>query len=382
MQWDESVLPYFTAVFGHEGLARLSRVLCRPPLRNSFRVNLNRASREEVVKALAGQDENEFSEKSAWSNHAELPDVLIHQGTGPHAVDYEDTQGKEVIISRRAAEAVLRGADVFVPGVMACSLDMHEGDLVAVSIAMELPGSAGYITRGSIIDAALPAASSLYVGKGIAQLSRQYMFKAQSGIGVKMTARVYDLQPCHGLLPGQGMLQNLPSAVVAHVLAPPPGSRVLDMCASPGGKSTHLAQLMNDQGQVIALDRTHAKAQQIRNLAAELGLSCIQAFKLDATTALQQQTTPEAAVANVENTVSDAAQDATTALQRQDTPQAAVARVDDVVSDESQDATGALQQQDTAAQAAVAHLDSTTLDVPQSQINQKSKLRQERKAKV
>ena len=61
------------------------------------------------------------------------------------------------------------------------------------------------------------------------------MFKAQSGIGVKMTARVYDLQPCHDLLPGQGMLQNLPSAVVAHVLAPPPGSHVLDMCASPGG---------------------------------------------------------------------------------------------------------------------------------------------------
>lgn len=30
------------------------------------------------------------------------------------------------------------------------------------------------------------------------------------------------------------------------------------------GKSTHLAQLMRDQGRVIALDRTHAKAQQIR----------------------------------------------------------------------------------------------------------------------
>ena len=46
VQWDESVLPYFTAAFGQEGLARLSRVLCRPPLRNSFRVNINRASRE------------------------------------------------------------------------------------------------------------------------------------------------------------------------------------------------------------------------------------------------------------------------------------------------------------------------------------------------
>ncbi len=61
------------------------------------------------------------------------------------------------------------------------------------------------------------------------------MFKETSGIGVEMTDRVFRLQPCHGMLPGLGMLQNLPSAVVAHVLAPVPGSQVLDMCASPGG---------------------------------------------------------------------------------------------------------------------------------------------------
>ena len=72
-------------------------------------------------------------------------------------------------------------------------------------------------------------------GKGIAGFSRQDMFKQPSGVGVHMTQRVFCLEPCHGLLPGLGMLQNLPSAVVAHVLGPAPGSRVLDMCASPGG---------------------------------------------------------------------------------------------------------------------------------------------------
>lgn len=101
-------------------------------------------------------------------------------------------------------------------------------------------------------------------GLGVAQLSRQDMFKADKGVGVEMTDRVFRLAPCHRLPPGIGMLQNLPSAVVAHVLNPPAGAVVLDMCASPGGKSTHLAQLMSDQGTVIALDRSHAKAQQIR----------------------------------------------------------------------------------------------------------------------
>lgn len=35
--------------------------------------------------------------------------------------------------------------------------------------------------------------------------------------------------------------------VVSHVLNPQPGERILDMCAAPGGKTTHLATLMHDQ---------------------------------------------------------------------------------------------------------------------------------------
>jgi hypothetical protein len=58
------------------------------------------------------------------------------------------------------------------------------------------------------------------------------------------------------------MLQNLPSVVAALALRPAPGSRVLDMCAAPGGKTTLLAQLMGDKGSVIALDRTHSKVRQ------------------------------------------------------------------------------------------------------------------------
>jgi protein-L-isoaspartate O-methyltransferase len=62
-----------------------------------------------------------------------------------------------------------------------------------------------------------------------------------------------------GLLRGEVLLQALPCVVAAQVLDPQPGSRVLDLCASPGGKTSMLAQWMGDQGQVVALDRTHAK---------------------------------------------------------------------------------------------------------------------------
>lgn len=62
-------------------------------------------------------------------------------------------------------------------------------------------------------------------------------------------------------LEGKVMLQNLPSVVAALALDPAPGSRVIDMCAAPGGKTTMLAQIMGDRGEVIALDRSHAKVR-------------------------------------------------------------------------------------------------------------------------
>ncbi len=57
------------------------------------------------------------------------------------------------------------------------------------------------------------------------------------------------------------MLQNLASIAAALALAPQPGARVLDMCAAPGGKTTLVAQLMGDSGEVVALDRSHAKVR-------------------------------------------------------------------------------------------------------------------------
>ena len=64
-----------------------------------------------------------------------------------------------------------------------------------------------------------------------------------------------------GVLPGEVMLQSLASYVAALALGPVPGCRVLDMCAAPGGKTTALAQLMGDRGEVIALDRSHRKVR-------------------------------------------------------------------------------------------------------------------------
>ena len=44
-----------------------------------------------------------------------------------------------------------------------------------------------------------------------------------------------------------GILQNFPSMACVRALDPKPGENVLDMCAAPGNKTTHIATLMNDE---------------------------------------------------------------------------------------------------------------------------------------
>lgn len=62
--------------------------------------------------------------------------------------------------------------------------------------------------------------------------------------------------------------QSRASQLVAHALDPQPGERVLDMCAAPGGKTTHLAARMSCEGEVVAVELHEHRAESVRQLAA------------------------------------------------------------------------------------------------------------------
>ena len=70
-------------------------------------------------------------------------------------------------------------------------------------------------------------------------------------------------------------IQDEASQCVAHLLAPKPNDRVLDACAAPGTKTTHMAQLMQDKGEIIALDLHEHRVELIRKGAERLKLSII-----------------------------------------------------------------------------------------------------------
>lgn len=65
-----------------------------------------------------------------------LPGVIQLQGVGPRNVQSsEDLVLKEVLISRKTAESVLRGASVFAPGVLAASHGLMTDDLVSIYVS-------------------------------------------------------------------------------------------------------------------------------------------------------------------------------------------------------------------------------------------------------
>lgn len=77
-------------------------------------------------------------------------------------------------------------------------------------------------------------------------------------------------------------IQDESSMLPAHALQLKQGLSVLDMCAAPGGKTTHIAQLMGDTGNVIALDLHPHKVKLIRENAERLGLTTIEPLVGDA----------------------------------------------------------------------------------------------------
>jgi len=82
---------------------------------------------------------------------------------------------------------------------------------------------------------------------------------------------------------GLFMPQSRAAMAVGRLLAPHPGERVLDLCAAPGGKTTHLAALMEDRGRIVAVERHRGRAQALERTARRMGATCVEIRTADAT---------------------------------------------------------------------------------------------------
>ena len=67
-------------------------------------------------------------------------------------------------------------------------------------------------------------------------------------------------------------MQDESSMIASLVLNPTPGSLVVDACSGPGGKTTHLAQLMKNKGRIMAFDVHEHRLELVEEACRRLGV--------------------------------------------------------------------------------------------------------------
>jgi 16S rRNA (cytosine967-C5)-methyltransferase len=109
-------------------------------------------------------------------------------------------------------------------------------------------------------------------------------------------ARLSEISPVGLVLAKQGPITEIPgyaegwfyvedeaAQLIPLILDPQPGERVLDACAAPGGKTTHLAALMQNCGSLVAVDRDPVRLNKVRANCRRLGISIVDTIEADLT---------------------------------------------------------------------------------------------------
>lgn len=76
-------------------------------------------------------------------------------------------------------------------------------------------------------------------------------------------------------------LQDEGAQLISYLLDPRPGERILDACSAPGGKSTHIAELIGNHGDIIACDINHSRLKLVKIQSMRLGIKIIKTICTD-----------------------------------------------------------------------------------------------------
>ena len=134
---------------------------------------------------------------------------------------------------------------------------------------------------------------NLYIRVNTTKISRDKLIEKLNEIGIKsskvngideaiLVQNLKNIENNTLFKEGYFTVQDISSMLVGKVTNPKEGSLVLDMCSAPGGKTTHLATLMNNKGQVISRDIFDHKLKLIKSTVNRLGLKNVKIENFDA----------------------------------------------------------------------------------------------------
>lgn len=110
--------------------------------------------------------------------------------------------------------------------------------------------------------------------------------QSPQGISIQSTGAVEKLS---GFAEGLFQVQAESSQLVAPLLSAMPGERILDACAAPGGKATHIAESMKDRGEIVAIDKSATGIAKLGENLTRLGITAVRPYRADVSQKLSDE---------------------------------------------------------------------------------------------
>ncbi len=258
MGYEEAFPPelrdYYRKLFGSEA-EEIMASLRTPVEKYYIRVNTLKTSRSKLMRRL--RREGLKPNRSPY-----LEEGIYFEREGPNFDDDYEPGLKKVVANKFASESVYQGAMLYAPGVLKADKSIKPGDEVEIRDP-----------RG------------LLVGIGIARMSGKEMITATRGLAVEVTMpkfKLPSLSELESFKEGLFYAQSLPSMVASKVLEPSEEDLIIDMAAAPGGKTSHIAQLMQNRGEIIAIDKSRNRLRKMEEELKRLGVKNVKLIHMDA----------------------------------------------------------------------------------------------------
>uniref|UniRef100_A0A7J2U028 tRNA (cytosine(72)-C(5))-methyltransferase n=1 Tax=Ignisphaera aggregans TaxID=334771 RepID=A0A7J2U028_9CREN len=232
LHYDSTLLKALERIYGKDVDSFLNSILS-PGSRLYIRVNTLRTSAETIIDRFNERGVEVYVDE-------ELEEALYFPVKGPFKVNLVD---KVIVVDKRAAESIYMGANVYAPGVLECK-DVRKGN-----------------------EATVVAEDGTPVANAIALVNCEEVLKAdiRRGVVAETVNPVYKapkIRESPEYLEGLIYPQSLAAMYVTHVLDPRPGELVVDACAAPGGKTSHIVEYSQGKAHVIAFDRSRRRLSE------------------------------------------------------------------------------------------------------------------------
>ncbi|XP_050536587.1 tRNA (cytosine(72)-C(5))-methyltransferase NSUN6 isoform X2 [Daktulosphaira vitifoliae] len=208
--------------------------------------------------------------------HKYLDDCIVISPIKKSLLDIHP-KNEEIVVDIATGQSVLRGSHIFAPGVMAMAPDIKIDSSISVYADLAKECKRGYQKH-------YKNPLKMFVGNGIVKMDRRQLFSGDmnpKGVAIEITDPLSGI-PAFTLPETHGLLQNLPSVVVGHALdLKGKNLKVLDMCAAPGNKTSHIATLMNNSGFIDAVDKSKTKLKKIEQKCEDFGLKNVKIHHYD-----------------------------------------------------------------------------------------------------